>query len=352
MDYAISDVIELPFYIDKDDLINSVWKVIAILKPNWRQDSIKHKIFSDGITNSLVGVIHEDDKANMILVRVFGENTDKIVDRNAELTNMKILHTLGFGPELYASFCNGLAYQYLPGEILTPVTCLDENIYPLVAEKMANFHLQFDCVRERLPPEARKSLEQSVLWSKLKNFIMLCPPKYSSDVPPKEKLLEELKWLKRMLKQLNDELVFCHNDLLLANILHDKDKNSIQFIDFEYAGPNYQAYDIANHFCEFSGVEDYNPLRYPHEEFRKKWVTVYLKTFQKHQTVDDETVNLLLGRVERFTLASHFFWGVWALIQAAHSSIDFDFVGYASLRWNQYFKKKAAIFTDAGAIES
>ena len=48
--------------------------------------------------------------------------------------------------------------------------------------------------------------------------------------------------------------MFCHNDLLLANILYDKDQNVIAFIDFEYAGPNYQAYDIANHFCEFSGM--------------------------------------------------------------------------------------------------
>lgn len=116
MDHSTSNVIELPFSIDKEDLTNSVWKVIEILKPKWRQDSIKHKvcrldfsqknqrslvratgiiflqIFSDGITNSLVGVIHEDDKVNMILVRVFGENTDKIIDRNAELVNMKVTY--------------------------------------------------------------------------------------------------------------------------------------------------------------------------------------------------------------------------------------------------------------------
>lgn len=50
------------------------------------------QIFSDGITNSLVGVIQDDDKANMILVRVFGENTDKFIDRDAELENMKVTH--------------------------------------------------------------------------------------------------------------------------------------------------------------------------------------------------------------------------------------------------------------------
>ena len=27
----------------------------------------------------------------------------------------------------------------------------------------------------------------------------------------------------------------------------------VKFIDFEYGGPNYLAYDIANHFCEFAG---------------------------------------------------------------------------------------------------
>lgn len=66
-------------------------------------------------------------------------------------------------------------------------------------------------------------------------------------------LAKELVWLEEILVQTNNKIVFCHNDLLLANILHDHAKHSIEFIDFEYAGPNYQAYDIANHFCEFAG---------------------------------------------------------------------------------------------------
>lgn len=73
------------------------------------------------------------------------------------------------------------------------------------------------------------------------------------NAPPKEKLKEELDWLEEKLTKLNNPIVFCHNDLLLGNILHEKNSHSIEFIDFEYAGPNYQAYDIANHFCEFAG---------------------------------------------------------------------------------------------------
>ena len=84
---------------------------------------------------------------------------------------------MGFGPILYASFSNGLAYQYLPGETLTVKSCLDENIYPLVAEKMAHFHRQFENVKKHLCNEGGHSTMQSFLWRKLKRFIELLPEK-------------------------------------------------------------------------------------------------------------------------------------------------------------------------------
>ena len=59
-------------------------------------------------------------------------------------------------------------------------------------------------------------------------------------MPSKEELTRELDWLEEKLSLLDSPLVFCHNDLLLANILYDESKHSIYFIDFEYAAPNYQ----------------------------------------------------------------------------------------------------------------
>uniref|UniRef100_A0A3B4F8Y0 ethanolamine kinase n=1 Tax=Pundamilia nyererei TaxID=303518 RepID=A0A3B4F8Y0_9CICH len=56
--------------------------------------------------------------------------------------------------------------------------------------------------------------------------------------------------------------------------------------------------------------------------------------------VTDREVESLYVQVNQFALASHFFWGLWALIQARFSTIDFDFLGYAVLRFNQYFKMK------------
>lgn len=66
-------------------------------------------------------------------------------------------------------------------------------------------------------------------------------------------LKQEYEALKKELINLNNEVVFAHNDLLLGNVLYNEKEMSVTFIDFEYTGYNYQAYDIANHFAEFAG---------------------------------------------------------------------------------------------------
>lgn len=63
------------------------------------------------------------------------------------------------------------------------------------------------------------------------------------------------------LSQLDSPSVYCHNDLLLTNILYDSQRSTVTFIDFEYTGFNYQAYDIANHFAEFAGKYYFKSFR-------------------------------------------------------------------------------------------
>ncbi|CDQ90106.1 unnamed protein product [Oncorhynchus mykiss] len=77
-----------------------------------------------------------------------------------------------------------------------------------------------------------------------------------------------------------------------------------------------------------------------------EWLRVYLHAYKastkKGEEVSDRELETLYVQVNKFALASHFFWGFWALIQAKYSSINFDFLGYAVLRFNQYFKTKPA----------
>lgn len=80
-------------------------------------------------------------KEEMILIRVYGHNSELMIDRLSEIRNMKLLHANDCGSELFASFQNGLAYQFLPGTMLTMESVIDPVVFPLVAKACAKMHL-------------------------------------------------------------------------------------------------------------------------------------------------------------------------------------------------------------------
>ncbi|OWK08584.1 hypothetical protein Celaphus_00010718, partial [Cervus elaphus hippelaphus] len=147
----------------------------------------------------------------------------------------------------------------------------------------------------------------------------------SADVPEVGVLEQELAWLKEHLPPLDSPVVFCHNDLLCKNIIYDSSKGHVRFIDYEYAGYNYQAFDIGNHFNEFAGVNEVDYSRYPARETQLQWLRYYLQA-QKGRAVTPREVERLYVQVNKFALASHFLWALWALIQNQFSTIDFDFL--------------------------
>ena len=199
-------------------------------------------------------------------------------------------------------------------------------------------------------------------------------------LPSLNQLQDEVTFLKNIIDHNESPIVFCHNDLLLKNIIcYEKPSQGVTFIDFEYADFNYQAYDIANHFCEFAGIDSYQPHLYPNEEFQLNWLTNYITAYsnvndvsplvesttmtqnqpqpqQQQQSSDcklsDEQISnevcKLMKQVKYFTLHAHFFWAVWSLLQAAHSSINFDFVGYALDRLKEYKKSKCQLLRAPG----
>lgn len=112
--------------------------------------------------------------------------------------------------------------------------------------------------------------------------------------------------------------------------MYTEDLNKVTFIDYEYAEINFQAFDIGNHFAEFPGIDsncidgiDYT--KFPSREYQLDWLKVYLEEWKTGE-VSDADVEELYKHVNKFALASHFLWSLWSLIQAEHSTIDFDFV--------------------------
>lgn len=116
--------------------------------------------------------------------------------------------------------------------------------------------------------------------------------------------------------------------------------------DFEYCSYNYRSFDIANHFLEW--VYDYTnedkpffyskPENYPTEEQRLTFIKAYLK---EQGSKEDPTT--ILKEVEVMSLASHFFWCLWSIVNAETSKIPFGYWEYGVTRLEAYFKLKKSI---------
>lgn len=354
------EVVTIPITIDENNVLEGAREILKIIRPTWNEDNIKFKLFTDGITNKLVGCYHEDPQSStdfqqsseitklstgyedMVLVRVYGRRTDLLIDRKEETRNIQLLHSHGFAPCLYAIFRNGLAYEYAPGVTLTSETVAEPQIWTLIARHMAEMHkMEFDSGSDE---------KQPMLWGKVQQFLDILPENYSNsqidervkqNFLPIHQLKEEFAELYKHLVALNSPTVFCHNDLLLGNVIYEKSTDRITFIDYEYAGQNFQAYDIGNHFTEFAGVDVVDYRHYPSKEFQLEWLRCYLEVYHgQTKVITERDVHVLYVQTNKFALASHFLWAIWALIQAENSSIDFDFVTFAQMRYNEYMARK------------
>uniref|UniRef100_A0A8D1CJW0 ethanolamine kinase n=1 Tax=Sus scrofa TaxID=9823 RepID=A0A8D1CJW0_PIG len=233
--------------VDHNDILPGALRLIRELRPHWKPEQVRTKRFTDGITNKLVACYVDEDMRDCVLVRVYGERTELLVDRENEVRNFQLLRAHGCAPKLYCTFQNGLCYEYMQGMALGPEHIREPRLFRLIALEMAKIHTI----------HANGSLPKPILWHKIHNYFTLVKneinPSLSADVPKVEVLEQELAWLKEHLSQLDSPVVFCHNDLLCKNIIYDSTKGHVRFIDYEYAGYNYQAFDIGNHFNEFAG---------------------------------------------------------------------------------------------------
>ena len=328
---------------DEQKFKQSATQIALQIRPDWRQEDVRCKIFTDGITNKLIGLYSNKSTSkydDMILVRGYGHNSELMIDRNAEVRNMQFMCDNGLGAKLYARFKNGLAYEFLKGDTLTMQDAKDPKFFPMVAKTMKNMHDVPNFNRE-------PSMDKACIWDLLWKFHKISPDgfpnmpeknqRYKAEVFSKAQLGEEIKKMEQALKEDGDKqgvIVFAHNDVLLGNVVKLGNGN-MSFIDFEYGDLNYREYDIANHFCEMVGMGDENGRLdyqlYPDVDFQLKWIEAYLGN-----SATEHEVKVLQSLVDRFSPLPHLMWGIWALIQQKNSSIDFDFLDYGIQRLNQY----------------
>ncbi|KAJ1858574.1 hypothetical protein LPJ73_001886 [Coemansia sp. RSA 2703] len=325
------------------------------------------------------------------LLRVYGTGVDEFLSREKELYWLSQLTSLGFGPRMYGIFGNGRLEEFLESTTLTKDDIRDPSTSKHIARRMCELHSLVSYYRPYAGNEhqRRRADDDTMfahvdtsghpeLWTNIDSWMKLVQKKWprilqvcGGNAQCMEildnwtKVEQAVAKLRRLVDQSNSPVVFAHDDLQYGNILRLSSTGELVVVDFEYAGYNYRGFDIANHFCEW--MADYhhetqphllNEASYPEKKQREGFLRTYVKAkafldanmkadagvvesdegkvVLREITLSDQRIAEEIERLESevgvFIPASHFHWGVWGLLQACSSEIDFDYVGYATQR--------------------
>ncbi|KAI4227583.1 MAG: hypothetical protein L6R36_002284 [Xanthoria steineri] len=380
----------LPLSHNSADSQASALRLVLTLFPDWETADGKVEFirFKEGITNTLLKAVKRrpgytekqiDDDA--VLIRAYGKGTDVLIDRERESRSHSLLYKNGLAPELLARFQNGLMYRFICGQVCESHNLTEERIWRGVAQRLAEWHAIMPLIsaststtmestddplfehqpsQKRPSPEAINSITPNKaapnVWTVMQKWIFALPTTTEAEIQRNNTLQKELERTVADLADVpslgSDGLVFSHCDLLSGNVIvHPRGSaepssiETVSFIDYEYATPAPAAFDLANHFAEWGGFEcNYKAL--PTRSVRRAFIEEYMAGYSSHTTLpsksDEKTyAKQLLDEVDAYRGVPGLYWGIWALIQATISQIDFDYASYAEVRLREYWDWRA-----------
>lgn len=376
----------IPLYYDKENPDTSALKLVQTYAPEQWKDTngkIKFKRFTEGITNTLTkatielpGNTASEVDRNAILIRAYGKGTDVLIDRQRELNSHTLLASRGLAPSLLARFENGLMYKYVEGDVCSPEDLRKAEVYQQVAKRLGEWHgglpitaiSSFPHMNGKTPGQksAQATEKQPTptpnTWTVVTQWIDALPTDTPEQTKRREDLRTEFESIVARFSDVpglfNKSYVFSHCDLLSGNVIVQRPtgepKSSctypVAFIDYEYTTPSPAAFDIANHFAEWAGFEcDHSAM--PTKSQRRDFLRHYVTSFYDNVISENENlaveidlraaIDQLYEQVDYFRGVPGFYWGVWSLIQATISQIDFDYASYAEIRLGEYWAWKA-----------
>jgi len=281
-----------------------------------------------------------------VSVRVFGKNSEAIIERKVELQSFSTLHAAGLGPPVLGTVDNGLVVGFVPGSPLDEAGLARADISRQIATELAAWHSTVHVKELGLDHRhgSRYCFGQMDEWRRTAESLL---PRLWKESPEARRVFEdafgssfadfdrEAAELEATVLALNSPIVFSHNDLLAGNILHSPEEQRVRFIDFEYASLNFRGFDIGDHFQEWTGL-DLVADQYPTVEQQAAFVDAYLAALPEGSG-DREVV---FREAAHFSLVADLFWISWAWVQACVSTIDFDYMGYSGKRWRRYLATK------------
>uniref|UniRef100_A0A7S0VNF9 ethanolamine kinase n=1 Tax=Polytomella parva TaxID=51329 RepID=A0A7S0VNF9_9CHLO len=388
--------ISIDFKTDEEEVNNQIKIVCRSLLPGWSDvpdESYKFSKISGGISNILVKADPSGfNGLSPVAVKVFGDKTELLIDREVEKTVLVQLNQHGFGAKVLAFFENGRIEAFIPCKTLVPDEMSDAAVVPYIARRLAAFHaLPIDL--SGTPATTSGTSSSDPVFRVIRDWLNMAS-QLSFDHDAKkasafskmdlESMHRDVDELETLSRRIQSPIVFAHCDLLSGNILIVSSSSSypvaengsnftqkpaaellstpadyaMQFIDFEYSCFTTRGFDLGNHFNEYAGFDcDYT--KYPNAEQQAIFLQNYLSVETGHmqgdkgekgEEEDKAKIKNLSQEANFYALVSHVYWGVWALIQARYSAIDFDYLEYSELRWGEFRRRREEFMAPIKAL--
>jgi ethanolamine kinase len=280
-------------------------KIINSIQKYFDSKIKKIEQLQGGVTNVIYKVYTD---SNVQIIRFYGDKSDMFIDRKIEKKIMNYLCKYNISPEIIKEYNNCRIEQYFEGK---------NNIHPSkyqeqLCKTLKKIHIL--PIKENLP----------YFWDRFYKW------KQESGNPYQEEINDIINLIKSFNANYWNQEVLGHGDLTIGNILFNK--GIIRLIDYEYSCILPRAFDIANHLCEYEGLES-EKLTYPDKNLRISLIKEYIKGEIDY---DDNFLRI----IDYYSLISHYYWGCWSIIQTKLSLIDFDYKKYGDNRFKMFIYYK------------
>lgn len=257
-----------------------------------------------GITNHGL----KDDERN-VFIRIPGENSDLLIDRDAELDTLRKLASNGLYPFINEAYSQGelkacKIEPFIEGETLQFDTFYlhQQHVLPSL-KQLHDSGIQF---ANEFNIFARLNLMYETLLFNNISTVPYVIDGHLSSMPIEEikQYIDELQEKKSNLFPYEIELSPCHNDITPTNFIKLKypvHGRAYQMIDWEYAGMNDKMYDVAM-LAVMLGLT---------LEQQTPFVLNYFDSTNSEQYKDE------IKRVKFYSPLVKLYYGLWAALQVA-----------------------------------
>lgn len=233
------------------DLTPSLIELCKDLFKKWSRlddSSFSVETVSGGITNLLlkVSVKEEDGNEVPVTVRLYGPNTDYVINRERELQAIKYLSAAGFGAKLLGVFQNGMVQSFINARTLIPQDMREPKLAAEIAKQLHKFH------RVDIPGS-----KEPQLWNDIFKFYENASTLHFDDIEKRKKyetilfkeVYNEVVEIKELTDLLNAPVVFAHNDLLSGNLMLNEDEVT-EVMTLEITSMNMQAMIVTTAYTQ------------------------------------------------------------------------------------------------------